>query len=202
MSMSDLFLTIKPYLDHYGYWALFGAVFLEDFGMPVPGETLLIASSLLASQGKMHIVTVLLIACVAAVTGDNIGYAIGRFGGRKLVLRYGHYVLISEQRLQKAEKFFLRFGGVVVVVARFFAVLRQLNGIVAGIVKMSWHRFLAYNVLGAALWVTFWSMLFYELGAEAFRFGVGFKTLQFFFLGGLVAATTALAIYLLHRRKG
>ena len=200
--MSDLFTTVKPYLDHYGYWALFGAILLEDFGMPVPGETLLIASALLASQGQMHIVPLLLTACVAAVTGDNIGYAIGRFGGRKLVLRYGNYVLISEQRLQKAEGFYLRYGGAVVVVARFLAVLRQLNGIVAGTIKMDWRRFLAYNILGAALWVSFWGMLFYELGEKAFRFGAGFKTVQFFLLGGLVAAAVVLAVYLLHRRKG
>ncbi|MEJ2431386.1 MAG: DedA family protein [Deltaproteobacteria bacterium] len=161
--MSDLLTTVKPYLDQYGYWALFGAILLEDFGMPVPGETLLIASAFLASQGEMHLVPLLLIACVAAVTGDNIGYAIGRFGGRKLVLRYGHYVLISEQRLQKAEGFYRRYGGAVVVMARFFAVLRQLNGIVAGTTKMSWRRFLLYNVLGAALWVSFWTMLFYEV---------------------------------------
>ena len=88
--MSDLLTTVKPYLDHYGYWALFGAILLENFGLPVPGESLLITSALLASQGEMHLVPLLLIACVAAVTGDNIGYAIGRFGGRKLVLRYGH----------------------------------------------------------------------------------------------------------------
>ncbi|MCG6917942.1 MAG: DedA family protein [Deltaproteobacteria bacterium] len=200
--MSDFFLTVKPYLNHYGYWALFGALLVESFGMPLPGETLLIASALLASHGEMHIVPVLLIACAAAVTGDNIGYAIGHFGGRKLVLRYGHYVLISEQRLQKAERFFGKYGGAVVVIARFLAVLRQLNGIVAGTVKMSWHRFLAYNILGAALWVGFWGMLFYELGERAFGLGAGFKTLQFFFLGGLVAATAALAIHLRRRRRG
>ena len=170
--------------------------------MAVPGETLLIASALLASQGEMHIVPVLFIACAAAVTGDNIGYAIGRFGGRKLVLRYGHYVLVSEQRLQKTERFFGRYGGAVVVIARFLAVLRQLNGIVAGTVKMSWHRFLAYNILGAALWVGFWGMLFYELGERAFSLGASFKTLEFLFLGGLVAATAALAIHLRRRRTG
>ena len=200
--MSDLFSTVKPYLDHYGYWALFGTILLENFGLPVPGETLLIASALLASQGQMHIVLLLLIAWVAAVTGDNIGYAIGRFGGRKLVLRYGNYVLISEKRLQKAEGFFRRFGGAVVVVARFFAVLRQLNGIVAGTVQMNWRQFLVYNILGAALWVSFWGMLFYKLGEKAFRFGAGFKTLQYFLLGGLVAAAVALAVHLLRRRKG
>ena len=80
--------------------------------MPMPGETLLIASALLASRGKMGIVPLLLTACIAAVTGDNIGYAIGRFGGRRLVLRYGRYVLITEERLQRAEGFFRRYGGV------------------------------------------------------------------------------------------
>jgi len=133
--MSNLFIMVKPYLEHYGYWALFGAIMLEDFGMPVPGETMLIASALLASHGEMRIVPLLLIACAGAVAGDNIGYAIGRFGGRRLVFHYGRFVFITEERLSKAEKFFRRFGGVVVVVARFVAGLRQLNGIVAGTAK-------------------------------------------------------------------
>ena len=200
--MSDFFIAVKPYLDHYGYWALFGAILLENFGLPVPGETLLIASALLASQGKMHIVTLLVTACIAAITGDNIGYAIGRFGGRRLVFRYGRYVLITEERLQKAEGFFGRYGGAVVVMARFFAVLRQLNGIVAGTAKMRWYRFLLYNILGAALWVTFWGMLFYELGERGFRFGAGINKVQFFLLGGLVAATVGLTIHLRRRRRG
>ena len=200
--MSDFFIAVKPYLDHYGYWALFGTILLENFGLPVPGETLLIASALLASQGKMHIVTLLVTACIAAITGDNIGYAIGRFGGRRLVFRYGRYVFITEERLQKAEGFFRRYGGAVVVMARFFAVLRQLNGIVAGTAKMSWWRFLLYNMLGAALWVTFWGTLFYELGERAFRFGAGINTLQFFLLGGLAAVTLGLAIHFLRRAKG
>ena len=200
--MSDFFIAVKPYLDHYGYWALFGAILLENFGLPVPGETLLIASALLASQGKMHIVPLLVTACIAAITGDNIGYAIGRFGGRRLVFRYGRYVLITEERLQKAEGFFRRYGGAVVVTARFFAVLRQLNGIVAGTAKMRWYRFLLYNMLGAALWVTFWGMLFYELGERGFRFGAEINTVQFFLLGGLAVVTLALAIHFLRRRKG
>ena len=199
--MSDFFITVKPYLEHYGYWAVFGAILLENFGLPVPGETLLIAGALLASRGKMHIVPLLVTACIAAVTGDNMGYAIGRFGGRRLVFRYGRYVLITEERLRKAEGFFGRYGGAVVVMARFLAVLRQLNGIVAGTVKMSWYRFLLYNMLGAALWVTFWGMLFYELGESASSFGAGFNSLQFFLLGGLVAAILALTIHWLHRRR-
>jgi len=199
-TMSDFFVTVKPYLDHYGYWALFGAILLEDFGLPMPGETLLIASALLASQGKMGIVPLLLTACIAAVTGDNIGYAIGRFGGRRLVLRYGRYVLITEERLQRAEGFFRRYGGAVVLMARFFAVLRQLNGIVAGTAKMSWRRFLAYNMLGAALWVGFWGMLFYKLGEKAVRFGAGINKLEFLLIFGVIAVLVILAVHLLRGR--
>lgn len=198
--MSDFFLTVKPYLDHYGYWALFGAILLEDFGLPVPGETMLIASALLASQGEMHIVPLLLIACVAAVSGDNIGYAIGRFGGRRLVLRYGRYALITEERLNKAEGFFRRYGGAVVVMARFLAGLRQLNGIVAGTVKMSWRRFLAYNMLGAVLWVGFWGMLFYELGEKAARLGAGINKVEFLLIFGVVTALVILVVHLLRGR--
>jgi len=198
--MSDFFLPVKPYLDHYGYWALFGAILLEDFGLPVPGETMLIASALLASQGEMHIVPLVLIACVAAVSGDNIGYAIGRFGGRRLVLRYGRYVLITEERLNKAEGFFRRYGGAVVVMARFLAGLRQLNGIVAGTVKMSWRRFLAYNMLGAVLWVGFWGMLFYELGEKAARLGAGINKVEFLLIFGVVTALVILVVHLLRGR--
>jgi membrane protein DedA with SNARE-associated domain len=147
----------------------------------------------------MHIDPVLLIAWVAAVTGDNIGYGIGRFGGRKLVLGHGRYLLITEQRLQKAEGFFRKYGGGVVVVARFFAVLRQLNGIVAGTVKMSWHRFLVYNILGAALWVGFWGILFYTLGDQAGRFAAGFNKVEFLIICGLVMALVIMAVHLLRR---
>ena len=85
--------------------------------------------------------------------GDNIGYAVGRFGGRRLIVRYGARIGLTESRLAMVEAFFQRHGGEVVLVARFFAVLRQLNRIVAGSVGMGWWRFLAYNAVGAALWV-------------------------------------------------
>jgi membrane protein DedA with SNARE-associated domain len=157
--------TLKPFLEEYGYWAVFGVTLIENLGIPMPGQTILIAGVLLASQGNMHILLLLFTAWAAAVTGDMIGYAIGHFGGRALVLRYGHYVLVNPRRLEYVEKFFQRHGGVVVVVARFFEVLRQINGIVAGIAAMPWWRFLTFNILGAALWVGFWGTLFYQLGS-------------------------------------
>jgi membrane protein DedA with SNARE-associated domain len=200
-AMSNLLVSVKPYLDQYGYWAVFAAILLEDFGVPVPGETLLIAGALLASQGHMHILPLLLIGWIGAVTGDNIGYAIGRFGGRHLLLRYGPYLLVSQRRLEYAEAFFRRRGGVVIVLARFFAVLRQLNGIVAGMARMPWWRFLPYNALGAALWVGFWGILFYQLAGRAIRIGLAFKKMQVFFVAGLIVVAAAVAIYLVRRHK-
>jgi len=101
---------------------------------------------------------------VAAVIGDNIGFAIGHYGGRALVLRWGRYVRLTEERLDKAENFFNRHGAWIITIARFIEVLRQANGIVAGTTGMRWRRFLAFNALGAALWVGTWVSLGYLAG--------------------------------------
>lgn len=155
---------MAPVLDSFGYLAVGGLITLEDFGVPVPGETMLIAAAVYAGSGRLNIVGVGLIAVLAAVVGDNIGYAIGFFGGRALVLRYGKYVLLTGERLEKAEGFFARNGGKVVVVARFIEGLRQANGIIAGIAEMPWPRFLAFNMIGAVLWVGVWASVGYLAG--------------------------------------
>lgn len=193
--------TLHPYLLHYGYWAVFGAILLEDFGIPVPGETLLVAGSLLASQGKMHLVPLLIAAWFGAVAGDNIGYAIGRFGGRHVVLRFGHYLFLKEPHLRRAEAFLGKYGGIVVVLARFIEVLRQLNGIVAGIARMRWWRFLACNALGAALWTGLWGLLFYGLGEKAVRFLHAFKGAEIILLALGSLALAALIVHWLRRRR-
>ena len=156
--------ALAPLLNHYGYFAVAVLVMVEDFGVPAPGETVLVAAAVYAGAGRLNIVAVGVIAVLAAIAGDNIGYAIGRYGGRALVLRFGRYVLITSQRLAKAEGFFARHGGMVVVVARFVEGLRQLNGIIAGIAYMRWPRFLTFNALGAALWVGTWASLGYLAG--------------------------------------
>ena len=92
-------------LDHYGLWAVLLFVLIEDFGIPVPGETILIAASVYAGVGRLNVVLVAVVAFAAAVTGDNIGFAIGHFGGRALALRWGRYVFLTEARLDKAEAF-------------------------------------------------------------------------------------------------
>jgi membrane protein DedA with SNARE-associated domain len=156
--------SLAPVLDHWGYLAVGGLLFVEDFGVPAPGETVLIAAAVYAGAGRLNIAVVVLVAFVAALLGDNVGYAIGRFGGRALVLRFGRYVFLSEERLDKAEGFFTRNGGKVVTIARFVEGLRQANGIIAGISRMAWPRFLTFNALGAALWVTCWASVGYAAG--------------------------------------
>ena len=143
-------------LNHYGLWAVLALVLVEDFGIPVPGETVLIAASVFAGSGRLNVFAVAIVGFAAAVLGDNIGYAIGRFGGRRLVDRWGRYVFLTPERVDKAEAFFNRHGARIIVIARFVEGLRQANGIIAGIADMHWLRFLACNALGAALWVATW----------------------------------------------
>lgn len=158
--------TLEPTLDNYGYLAVAGFVVLEDFGVPVPGETILILGAVYAGTGRLNILLVGLIGFLAAVIGDNIGFAIGHFGGRRLVERFGRYILLTPERLDKTTVFFDRHGGKVVAVARFIEGLRQANGIIAGITGMHWAKFLAFNALGAALWVAVWTSVGYFSGSH------------------------------------
>jgi membrane protein DedA with SNARE-associated domain len=156
--------SMAPLLDHYGYLAVAGLLVLENLGVPVPGETVLIAGSLYAGAGRLNIVVVGVLGVAASVAGSCIGYAIGRFGGRALVERYGRYVLLTGERLDKAESFFDHRGAVIIVVARFIDGLRQAAGIIAGTTEMRFTRFLACTTLGAVLWVATWSTIGYLAG--------------------------------------
>jgi membrane protein DedA with SNARE-associated domain len=151
-------------LQHFGVWAIALLILVEDFGIPVPGETILIAGAVYAGAGRLNVVAVAVAAFIAAIIGDNIGFAIGHFGGRALALRWGKYVFLTEERLNKAEAFFDRRGAIVITFARFVEGLRQANGIIAGITGMHWLRFLIFNAIGAALWVGTWVSLGYLAG--------------------------------------
>ena len=151
-------------LSHYGLWAILVLVLIEDFGIPVPGETVLIAGAIFAGSGRLNVVAVGIIGFAAAVVGDNIGYGIGRYGGRALVERWGRYVFLTPERLRKAEYFFDHQGGKIITIARFIEGLRQANGIIAGLAEMHWLRFVAFNALGAALWVGTWVSVGYFAG--------------------------------------
>ncbi|MEC3992523.1 DedA family protein [Actinacidiphila sp. DG2A-62] len=188
---------LAPVLNHWGYWAVGGLLFVEDFGVPAPGETILIAAALYAGAGQLNIAAVIVIGIAAAILGDNVGYLIGRTGGHSLVLRYGKYVLLTPERFEKAERFFTRHGGKVVTIARFVEGLRQANGIIAGTTKMPWRRFLVFNALGAALWVGVWAGLGYAAGdhiTTIYREVNRYSLYVLAALGAVVAALIARAV--------
>ena len=189
-------------LDHYGLWAVLLFVLIEDFGIPVPGETILIAASVYAGVGRLNVVLVALVAFAAAVTGDNIGFAIGHFGGRALALRWGRYIFLTEERLDKAAGFFDRHGAWIITAARFIEGLRQANGIVAGITGMRWLRFVAFNALGAALWVGTWVSIGYLAGSHIDTIYSYITRYSYYALIALALVIAALiARHLLRRRR-
>ena len=202
--LDSLLGEAQRYVSDYGYTAVFLGVFLESFGLPTPGESLMIAGALLASGGHLNIYWVMLVCWVATTAGGNIGYVIGKRGGRPLVLRYGPRFRIKHEHIERVEGFFERHGGAVVLFARFVVVLRQLNGIVAGTMGMNWWRFSICNAAGAALWVGFWAGLTYYLGRRFRGILAWVSSLEPFVLIIAAAAIVAAAAYLwryLRKRK-
>jgi membrane protein DedA with SNARE-associated domain len=194
--------TFATFVEHYGYFAVLLLIMGEDFGLPLPGETALVVSAAAAATGRLNIWGVLAAAVIGAIIGDNIGYFIGRRGGRPLVLRVGSRVGITHERLAYAEGFFTKYGDGIIVGARFVEILRQLNGIVAGLLGMEWPQFLAFNALGATLWVGVWGAVGYFAGehvdqihATVLRFHRGL------ILTGVVVCIVAVVVYMLRRRK-
>jgi membrane protein DedA with SNARE-associated domain len=158
--------SLEPTLNQFGYLAVVGLVLIEDFGVPVPGETVVILAAVYAGTGRLNIALVALLGFCGALLGDNIGFAIGHFGGRRLAQRYGRYIFLTPERLDKATAFFDRHGGKIIIVARFIEGLRQANGIIAGTTGMQWTRFLIFNAIGAALWVLVWISVGYFSGSH------------------------------------
>jgi membrane protein DedA with SNARE-associated domain len=159
--LSSIGLALLTNVKKYGYFAVFFGVMLENAGLPVPGETLLITASGFASHGKLSIWVVAVIAAVAAIIGDNIGFSIGRFGGRPVIEKYGRYVFIRQQQLDHVDRFFARYGSVAVFLARFIAGARVLTALIAGTSDMMWPEFLLFNALGALVWASAISALGY-----------------------------------------
>jgi membrane protein DedA with SNARE-associated domain len=152
-------------IDHYGVWGVGLLVLLENIGLPViPGELALIAGAIYAGAGQLNPIAVAVTAIIAAFAGSSIGFAIGRFGGRALVLRYGKYVFVREHHLDRAERTVDRYGGLFVLVARFIVGLRELNGIICGVTGMRPLTFSIFNAIGAVAWVGTWVSLGYFAG--------------------------------------
>ncbi len=149
---------------HYGYAAVFLGVLLENTGVPVPGETMVLAGGALAHFGQLSLVTVIAVAIVAATAGDNLGFAIGRRGGRRLLTKYGGRIGISRAHIAGFDRYFERHGAKTVLIARFVTGLRVFCAVLAGGSGMPWPTFLVYNAAGAVLWSTTIALVGYFLG--------------------------------------
>jgi membrane protein DedA with SNARE-associated domain len=164
--LPSVITSIEPFVHHYGYFGIGGLLLLESIGTPIPGETTLIAAAVFAGLGQLNIFIVILIGLLACVIGDSIGFLIGSLFGRRIIEKYGKYIFLDQKKYLKVEDFFNRRGPVIVIFARFFEVLRQLNGFIAGTSSMKWRLFFLFNIIGSLLWVGAWSVVGYFGGSH------------------------------------
>ncbi len=186
-----------PYLDRYGYFAVFAGIFLEGIGIPAPGVTLLVAASIAADRGAMSLGGIVGTALVAALLGFNSGYWLGYAGGRGL-LRLPHF---NQSHFERLHRLFERWGVLVVAVAPFVDGMRQLNGYAAGVAAMPWPRYALANLVGVVFWIAMWSTLGYETARHAsavFR-ALGTGHPAWYAVAGGVGV--ALLVYLFWRRR-
>ena len=164
ISIEHALSLVEPWIAAYGALALFLAIYGESFGLPLPGESALVAGSVLAARGDLPIIAVALAGWSAAVLGDSTGYLIGWLGGRSLLLRFGPSIGLTAERFERVVAQFHRYGFMVVLLARFVVILRQFNGLVAGTLSMPLVRFVPANAIGAGLWVAVWGVGPYLFG--------------------------------------
>ncbi|MFB7667415.1 DedA family protein [Kitasatospora sp. NPDC056138] len=193
---------LAPLLDSYGYPAVGALVFLDNCAVPVPGQTILVLAAVYAGTGRLSIVGVAVVAACAAVAGNCLGYLIGLTGGLALLHRWGRYLLLTEERLAKADRFFGVHGPKVVVVARFIDGLRQTSGIISGAAELPFRRFIVADVIGTLLWVGLWSSIGYAAGSDIGTLYAQALRYQVVFLIAVAVAVVALvALKLLRRRR-
>lgn len=149
----------------YGYWAVLVAVALEGMGVPIPGETSLIAAAVYAGTGNpLNIFGVIAAAICGAILGDNTGYSIGRFGGLAVVRRFGRYIWLTEERLAPAQRYFARHGNKTVFFGRYVAILRTYVSLLAGLNAMRWRVFFIWDAAAVVIWASIYGALGYVLG--------------------------------------
>jgi membrane protein DedA with SNARE-associated domain len=174
----------------YGLIALFLIVMLESGGLPLPGETALIGAGIFASRGDLPIAAVIAVAALAAIIGDNIGYWIGRTWGRRAFERWGPLQRWSERVLPFSERFFHRHGAKTVFLGRFFSVLRVTAAWMAGVSRMPWWKFLAWNAAGGICWALLFGLLAYYFGHAAAD-----AVNEYGLIGGAVAVGVVVAVF-------
>jgi len=191
-----IFEILRGYLAAYGYWAIAVTLLLENAGLPVPGETVLLLASFAAySEKNLHLATIILVATIAAVVGDNLGYWIGHSGGRPLLERYQH--LIRRSSIERGERLFTHYGPITIFFARFIAGLRIVAGPLAGVLGMDWPKFFLWNFLGAVVWVTVISGIGYFVGSNWETLLRVVKHLHL----SVIAIAAVLAVFIWWRRR-
>ena len=189
---------IVELFGRYGYAVVFVGVLLENAGLPVPGETVLLAGAALSRSGALFLPWIVATAFVGAVVGDNIGFLIGRRGGRALVVRFGARLGLTAPRLAEFDRFFDRHGAKTVFIARFVTGLRVFGALLAGTSDLPWARFLLYNAAGAVAWATTFGLVGYFLAYS-------WTTLEEWIgrsgLALLAAVVVVTAVMLLRRRR-
>ena len=180
----------------YGYAVVFVGVFLENTGLPVPGETALLAGAALAHFGRLAIAWVVVTAVGAAILGDNLGFLIGRRYGRGLIVRYGAHVGLTRARLDEFDRFFLRHGGRTIFIARFITGLRVFGALLAGASGLQWPTFLFYNAAGAVAWSI-------AIAAAGYSLAYSWETLERWIgRSGLIALAVVAALITLAFLRG
>lgn len=196
----QLFELLRQYFHEYGYWTVAIALLLENAGIPLPGETTLLVAGFLAfSEHQLRLAYIILIAIGAATIGDNIGYWIGRRGGRPLLDKYRRFFHVNPAHLDRGERLMNRYGAPVVFFARFIFGLRVITGPLAGVLEMNWPRFALFNFLGAVLWVSVVASVGYFFGSRWKEVVPIFKSIDFLLLV-LLAGAILLTWY--KRRSG
>lgn len=196
----SIFDFLRDAVVHYGYWAVGAALLLENTGIPVPGETILLLASFLAySQNELRLSWIIAIGVVAATIGDNLGFVAGYYGGRRLLNRYQNIFRIKNAHLLRGEQLFARYGAVTVFFARFVFGMRIIAGPMAGVLRMPWKKFLIFNFLGAALWVSVISTAGYLFGRHWDRLENAIKRLDL--MVGVGAAVAIAVLWWWNRRK-
>lgn len=191
--------VLRGFLVHYGYWAVAATLVLENAGLPVPGETVLLLASFLAySEHFLRLPLLMLIGTIAATFGDNIGFLIGHRGGRPLLEKYQHILCIRPQRLRRAEQIVQRYGAATIFFARFVFGLRMIAGPLAGVLRMPWKKFAMFNFLGAALWVSVMCTLGYLFGRHWQNLITLFRRVDIL----IVVIAVVLVSYLWRRYRG
>ena len=162
--MSDVLTSLIPIC---GPWIIFGIVALESAGVPLPGETVLVAAALLsAATGQINIGAVIVAAAAGAIIGDGTGYLVGRRWGLSFLRKFGRYVRLDEDRLLIGRYLFLQYGGGVVFFGRFVAILRMFAALLAGASAMPAGRFFLFNIAGGVCWACLFGLGAYKLGVE------------------------------------